>query len=75
MPAWTLAEAQAKLAEWKTAETKIAEGQAYSISSPSGGRALTRADLAQVREQIKFYSQLVTSLERRGIRIRAGVPD
>lgn len=74
MPAWMLAEAQAKLAEWKTAETKVAEGQAYTISSASGGRGLTRADLAEIRRTIAYYSELVTKLERPGIRVRGGVP-
>lgn len=74
MASWTLAEAEAKLAEWKAAETKIAQGQAYSVNSPSGGRALTRADLGQVREQIIFYTNLVNRLERGGMRVRQGVP-
>ena len=70
MAAWTLAEATAKLDEWKTAETKVAEGQAYSIA----GRMMTRADLAAVHQAIVFYTNLVTKLERHGIRIRQGVP-
>ena len=75
MPAWTLAQAQAKLEEWKTAETKVAEGQAYSISGAGGtGRMMTRADLGAIHAQILFYSNLVNKLERSGIRIRQGVP-
>jgi hypothetical protein len=71
MPAWTLAEARAKLAEWKTAETKVAEGQAYIIF---GSRAMTRADLATIAERIAYYSKMVRQFERGGIRIRQGVP-
>jgi hypothetical protein len=68
--AFTLAQARAKLDEWKLAETKVAEGQAYQIA----GRIMTRADLAAIAERIAFYSKLVTNLERGGIRIRQGVP-
>lgn len=70
--AFSLAEAQAKLAEWKTAETKVAEGQAYIIA----GRSMTRADLAAIAERIEYYAQMVNKLERPGggIRIRTGVP-
>jgi hypothetical protein len=75
MPAWTLTEAQAKLAEWKLAETKVAEGQAYSISGAGGtGRMMTRADLGLIAQRIQFYANLVDQLERGGIRVRQGVP-
>jgi len=72
VPAWTLSEARAKLDEWKLAETKVAEGQAYAIA----GRAMTRANLAEIRQTIQFYSNLIDKLERPGggIRIRTGVP-
>jgi hypothetical protein len=74
MAAFTLAEAKAKLDEWKTAESKVAEGQAYIIA----GRSMTRADLAAIAERIDYYSRLVNQLERSGgtgaIRIRTGVP-
>jgi hypothetical protein len=70
MAAWTLAEAKAKLDEWKLAETKVAEGQAYSIA----GRMMTRANLGEISQTILFYTNLVTKLERGGIRIRQGVP-
>lgn len=70
MAAWTLTEARAKLDEWKAAETKVAEGQAYQIA----GRMMTRADLAAISERISYYTKIVTQLERGGIRIRQGVP-
>lgn len=70
MAAFTLAEAKAKLTEWKSAETKVAEGQAYIIA----GRSMTRADLVAIAERISYYSAMVRQLERGGIRIRQGVP-
>jgi len=76
MAAWTLAQAQAKVTEWMTAETKVAEGQAYSIA----GRMMTRADLREIREEIKFWGAQVERLElaassgSAGMRVRTGVP-
>jgi hypothetical protein len=74
VPALTLDQARVKLTEWLTAETKVAEGQAYQIA----GRMMTRADLAAIAERIAYYSKLVDQLEARGttrgIRIRQGVP-
>lgn len=71
MAAWTLAQAQAKVDEWMAAETKVAEGQSYMIA----GRAMTRADLGEIREQLKFWAGEVNRLSTAGgIRIRTGVP-
>ncbi len=73
MAAWTLAQAQAKVVEWMAAESKVAEGQAYSIA----GRMMTRADLREIREQIKFWAGEVAKLEKSstgGMRMRQGVP-
>jgi hypothetical protein len=76
MPAWTLEEAQAKLTEWKAAETRVAQNQAYTIYGAGGtGRAMTMANLAEIRGQIEYYSNLVTKLERGGMRVRRGVPE
>lgn len=51
----SLAVAQEHLDTWLDAELKIADGQAVSAF----GRGLTRADLGTVREQIKYWSQMV----------------
>jgi hypothetical protein len=73
MAAFTLAEAQAKLNEWKAAETALATGaQSYSI----GGRSLYRADLQWVANRVEYYAGLVDNLSRTsgGIRMRRGIP-
>lgn len=58
MTTFTLAEAQAKLAEYKEAESKVLNGQSYSI----GDRALTRADLREIREGLKYWDNIVSQL-------------
>lgn len=68
----TLAQAEAKLTTWLDAEDKVASGQAYTI----GTRSLRRADLAEVREQVKFWDGKVKELARgtSGMRVRGGTP-
>ena len=56
----TLAEAEAQLAVWLEANTKVAEGQSYSIKD----RSLSRADAAEIREQITFWDGWVRRLSR-----------
>lgn len=58
----TLQQAQAHLDTWLTAELEIATSQSYKI----GTRMLTRANLNEVREQVKFWTQKVQQLERKG---------
>jgi uncharacterized protein DUF6148 len=58
----TLAQAEAQLSAWIAASTAIASGQSYSIA----GRSLTRANLADVLEQIKFWDNLTKQLTPRG---------
>jgi len=66
----TLAQAEAKLAEWLAADTAVVSGQAYSIS----GRSLTRANAREIRENIVFWDKQVKRLARGGIRIIGGTP-
>jgi len=66
----TLAQAEAKLAEWLAADTAVVSGQAYSIS----GRSLTRANAREIRENIVFWDKQVKRLTRGGIRIIGGTP-
>lgn len=68
----TLTQAEAKLATWLDAEDRVAQGQEYSI----GSRRLRRADLAEIREQVKFWDGKVKELTRgtSGMRIRGGTP-
>lgn len=56
----TLKEAQAHLEMWLNAESEIATSQSYTI----GSRSLTRANLKEVRDQIKFWQNKVAELER-----------
>ena len=57
-----LVEALTNLAEWKKASLKITNAQSYSISTPSGQRVVTRADLGEVRKQINFWELRVKTL-------------
>lgn len=49
--AFTVAQCNERLQIWLDAESAIASGQSYMIDN----RRLERANLAQVREQIKFW--------------------
>lgn len=62
MSAWTLDEAKAHLKAWMDAELAVATGQSYQI----GSRRLDRANLYQIREQIKVWRAEVERLERGG---------
>lgn len=73
MPAWTLQEAKTSLALWLEAEAAVATGQSYKI----GTRSLTRADLSQIADRIKFWRNEVERLEcgrKPGARVFRGVP-
>lgn len=58
----TLQEAKNHLESWLAAELEIATSQSYRI----GTRTLTRANLNEVREQVKYWEQKVQQLERKG---------
>lgn len=71
----TLAQAQTQLDLWIAADTAVATGQSYTI----GGRSLTRADAAEIRNNIIFWDsqvQRLSSSETSGGRIiiRGGTP-
>ena len=55
----TVKEAQKHLKIWLKAEMEIATSQSYTI----GTRTLTRANLKEVRDQIKFWQSKVAELE------------
>jgi hypothetical protein len=63
--------AQAHLDAWLAAELKVASGQEYEIDTGNGRRRLKRADLGQIREQIKYWRAEVGRLS--GSRRRRGV--
>lgn len=55
----TLETAKRYLDEWLEAELACATGQSYTI----GSRTLTRADLAEIRNTIKYWEGKVAKLE------------
>lgn len=57
--AFSVQEIRKRLQIWLDAEEAIANGQSYSIDN----RRLERANLAQVREQIKFWKKELTEAE------------
>lgn len=59
MPIFTLQEAREHLNAWLKAEIAVTTGQSYNI----GSRSLTRANLYQIKEQIKFWRNEVGKLE------------
>ena len=61
MTAITLIQAKEHLNIWLEAEREIAISQSYKI----GTRSLTRADLKEVRNQIKFWLDKVAELENK----------
>lgn len=62
MAAWTLETAQLHLNAWLDAEIAVTAGQSYTI----GSRQLDRANLYQIREQIKFWRNEVEKLQAIG---------
>lgn len=66
----TQAQAQAHLDEWLAADLAVSKGQAYSI----GGRSLSRADAATIRENIEFWDRQIKRLSRGGIKVFGGTP-
>lgn len=70
----TLAQAQARLDSWLEADAAVARNQSYSINN----RALTRADAAQIRENIDYWQGKVNELiasPTGGRRVRYGFTD
>jgi uncharacterized small protein (DUF1192 family) len=56
---WDINTAKTHLQVWLEAELAVSTGQSYRI----GSRQLDRADLAEIREQIKFWRNEVARLE------------
>ncbi|UAT32642.1 DUF6148 family protein [Bacillus badius] len=54
----TLERAKIHLDAWYNAELAVSTGQSYSI----GSRSLTRANLSEIREQIKYWEDRVAQL-------------
>lgn len=56
----TLAQAEAQLAAWIEADTKVASGQSYEIA----GRRLTRADAGEITNKIEYWNGKVQTLSQ-----------
>jgi hypothetical protein len=69
MAGLTLAQVEQHLNEWLSADSAVAKGQAYSL----GGRTFTRADAREIRENLRYWQQLVKQLSRGGVRARGAV--
>ena len=62
MAGTTLAQAQAQLDAWLAANLAASRNQSYQI----GDRSLTRANAAEIREQISYWESEVARLSRSG---------
>jgi hypothetical protein len=56
----TLTIAEAQLTQWLACLDAIATGQTYSI----GGRSLTRANLADAKDQVEYWDRKVKRLSK-----------
>lgn len=63
MAGLTLAQAEAQLAAYLAAETKVLAGQEYEIA----GRRLRRANLAEIRDGIRIWNERVGELSSRAL--------
>ena len=57
----TQAQAQAQLDAWLAASSAVAQSQSYEIA----GRKLTRANAAEIREQIDYWESKLTLATQR----------
>jgi L-arabinose isomerase len=62
MAAWTLEEAQEKLATWMAADDAVAQGQSYVIDIGGNKRELTRANALRIQNSINFWRREVERL-------------
>ncbi|EME71397.1 hypothetical protein H261_03273 [Paramagnetospirillum caucaseum] len=75
----TLADAEARLAQWLEADAAVASNQSYTVQSPAGGgRTLTRADSGEIRRNIDYWNgwcvRLGGTALANGIRVTHVVP-
>lgn len=66
----TLAQAEARLADYLTAEERVLAGQSYTIN----GRSMTRANLKEIQDGITVWDNRVKQLDRGGKRITQITP-
>jgi len=66
-----LAEAREMRAIWLAAEKAIAQtGQSYQV----GERRMTRADLPEVRKQVRYYDRMISRLDGTAPRAKCVIP-
>jgi hypothetical protein len=61
----SLATAQAQLALWIAASAAVSASQQYEIETDGSRRRLTRADAAEIRQQIIFWESRVARCLRK----------
>jgi hypothetical protein len=59
MAAISLEDAKKRYNMWLDAEATVASGQAYTV----GGRSLTRANLYQIRQQLRYWENKVNECQ------------
>ncbi|WP_165174639.1 DUF6148 family protein [Desulfovibrio sp. ZJ369] len=62
MSIWSREELLSLLADWKAAYRAASTGKSYTIQ----GRALTRYDLPEIRNQLSFLENELAALDRGG---------
>jgi hypothetical protein len=68
----TLTQARENYDRVKAAYDKALDGQSYTVSSPSGGRSVQRAALADLKKELDYWQGQINRLS--GGRIRGGSP-
>ena len=71
MAAKKLEVAKKHLEMWLEAESEVAINQSYTI----GGKSFTRANLAEIRKQIEYWSNKVAELENLAKGQKQGIQD
>lgn len=78
MAGYTLAQAEAKLAQYLAAEEAVLTGQAFEIDSGGTRRKFTAVDLAAVQAGVALWNRRVLDLTRAaaggGLRVREVIP-
>lgn len=73
MAGLTAMQAQTQLDSWLKANLAVSHGQSYTIATESGSRTLTRANAAEILQQIQFWDRQVKQCTKGGIRMKRGV--
>lgn len=74
----TLAHAEDQLAAWLAADAAVASNQSYTIDTGGAKRTVTRADAAEIRNNIEYWNswcqRLDPSSRRNGLPIMGVIP-